>query len=46
MSIIDNDILETNKLFNLTIDQSSLPSKVVVGDHYQTSVVIVDDDGK
>ena len=45
--IIDNDDLkEDNETFNLNISTSSLPSSVTVGDPSQTTVTIVNDDGK
>ena len=46
VSIIDNDILETDKNFELVINVSSLPSSVTVGMPAQVTVTIVDDDGK
>ena len=39
-------MLEATESFNLTIDQNALPSNVIAGDIDQTSVTIVDDDGK
>ena len=44
--IINDDLLEYNEEFDLFINQSSLPFNVNVGDIYQTTVMIVDDDGK
>ena len=44
--ITDDNILEDNETFNLTINQSSLPDGVVVGDRSQVTVTIVDDDGE
>ena len=46
VSIIDNDILETDKDFELVINMLSLPSSVTVGIPAQVTVTIVDDDGK
>ena len=43
---IINDLLEYNEEFDLIINQSSLPFNVNVGSTYQTTVMIVDDDGK
>lgn len=45
ISIINDDILERNETFTLTIDQSTLPSSVTIGDTSQATVIIEDDDG-
>ena len=44
--INDDDILEGNENFILTINPSSLPSDVSVGDPDQATVTIVDNDRK
>ena len=44
--IIDDDVLEGNENFNLTISTPSPPNRVTVTNPYQASVTIVDDDGK
>jgi len=45
--LIKNDTMyEADENFTLTIDSSSLPSNVLVGDHDQATVIIVNDDGK
>ena len=44
--IINDYLLEYNEEFILNINQSSLPFNVNVGSTYQTTVMIVDDDGK
>ena len=44
--ITDNDVLEGNENFNLTINASSLPNRVTVTNPYQATVTIVDNDGK
>ena len=46
--ITNDNILESDEKFHLTIEigSSSLPSGVTVGNPYQTTVTIVDDDGK
>ena len=45
--IINNDnILESNENFTLTINPSSLPSGFTVGDPGQTTVTILNDDSK
>jgi len=46
VSIVDDNITERNATFNLSIDTSSLPNKVSVGDNGQATVTIVDNDGK
>ena len=45
VSIHDDNILEGNETFDLTINQSSLPNRVDVNDPAQATVIIVDDDG-
>ena len=42
--INDDDILEGNENFMLTIDETSLPTGVTRGDPGQATVTIVDDD--
>ena len=44
--INDDSILEDNKNFILTIDPSSLPTGITVGNPGQGIVTIVDNDGK
>ena len=45
--ITDDNILEGNENFMLTIDQSSLPTGVIRGDPSESTVTIVEDnDGK
>ena len=44
--ITDNVILETDENFMLSINSSSLPSRVTVGDLGQATVTIMDDDSK
>ena len=44
--ITDDDVLEGNENFNLTINASSLPNCVIVTNPYQATVTIVDNDGK
>ena len=44
--IIDNDVYRGNVYFSISIDASSLPSNVMIGDTNQSSVIIVDDDSK
>ena len=44
--INDNNALEGNEIFNLTINTSSLPNRVIATIPYQATVIIVDDDGK
>ena len=42
----DDNICEDDEIFNLEIDESSLPAGCVVGDPASTMVTIVDDDGE
>ena len=42
----DDDIVEMDEYFNLTIDTSSLPIGVYASDPYHTRVIIHDDDSK
>ena len=44
--ITNDDVLEQNENFNLTINTSSLPSRVFATNPYQATVTIMDDDGK
>ena len=46
VSINDDDIVEGNENFNISIDPFLLPNGVSVGDPSQTTVIIVDDDCK
>ena len=46
VSLTDDNIFERNEKFMITIDPSSLPSNVTVGDPDQVIVTIVDNDGK
>jgi len=46
ISIIDDSILEGNEIFDLTIDASLLPSRVIVVSPHKATVTIVDNDGK
>ena len=44
--VIDDDIVESDEYFNLTIKPPSLSTGVIVGDPGQTTVTIVDDDSE
>ena len=46
ISIIDDNIFEQNEVFILTINSSSLPSRVSVQPDCMAMITIVDDDGK
>ena len=46
VSLTDDNISERNEKFMITIDPSSLPNNVTVGDPDQVIVTIVDNDGK
>ena len=43
--IIDDDIFEGNESFNISVDLSSLPDRVLVQPHCVLMVTIVDNDG-
>lgn len=45
ITIINNHVLEDSKMFNLTINSSSLPFNVNAGNPDQATVIIEDDDG-
>ena len=44
--ITDDNILESDKVFNLTIDPSSLPRRVTVTDPSQAVVTIIDNESE
>ena len=46
VSLTDDDILEEHENFILTINQSSLPNGITIGDPSLTVVTIVDNDRK
>ena len=46
ISIYDDNVFEDNESFTLTINPSSLPSGVTSGNPVETTVTIVDNDGK
>ena len=46
VKIYDDNILEANETFSLTINVSSLPGCIDYAVPYQATVMIVDDDGK
>ena len=46
VSIIDDDKWEQSEIFYLTIDESSLPCNVTVGDQHKSAVTILDNDGR
>lgn len=46
IAILDDELLEDDETFNLTINPSSLPSNVIVGDPNTATVTILNDDGK
>ena len=45
VTLIDDNLLEGIEEFNLTIELSSLPGGIFPGNHIETLVVIVDNDG-
>ena len=46
IQINNDDIVEGNENFSLSINQSSLPDNVTIGNHSQITVTIFDDDCK
>ena len=46
ISITTDNLLEGNEIFYLTIDSSSLPNNVIIGDIGITTILILDDDRK
>ena len=46
VSLNDDNIMEGNELFNLSINTQSLSSSVTVGDYGQTTVTILPNDRK
>ena len=42
----DDSLVELDETFNLIIDNSSLPAGVSLGDPYQTTLTILDDDSE
>ena len=46
VTISDDNVYRGNIYFNITINPSSLPNNVMVGDTGQARVIIVDDDSK
>ena len=44
--INDDNILEENEIFYLTIDSSSLPNDITAGTPLQVPVTIINDDSK
>ena len=46
IAIIDDSVLENEESFTLTIDPSSLPSRVTAGASNSSRVTIMDDEGK
>ena len=46
VSITDDNVLEVDENFSLTIDPSSLPSNVTIDNPSQATVTVLDNDGK
>ena len=44
--IRDDNLLEQDEIFYLTIDSSSLPNDITAGSPFQATVTIIDDDCK
>ena len=46
ITITDDTLVEGKENFTLSVDQSSLPDTVSIGDHHETTVTILDNDCK
>ena len=46
VTLKDDSSKEDNETFTLCINSSSLPNSINIGDHIQTTVTILNDDGK
>ena len=46
VSLTDDNIFESNENFMITIDPSSLPNNITIGDPGRVTVIIVDNDCK
>ena len=46
VTLKDDSSKEDNETFTLNINSSSLPNSINIGDHAQTTVTILNDDGK
>ena len=46
ISINNDDIFEDNEMFSISIDSSSLPNRVTIGNHSQSTVTIIESVGK
>ena len=46
VSLTDDNIFESNENFIITIDPSSLPNNVTVGEPRRVTVIVVDNDGR
>ena len=46
VSLTDDNIFESNENFMITIDPSSLPNNVTVGEPRRVTVIVVDNDGR
>ena len=46
IGINDDNVLEDTERFSLSIRRSSLPTRVILSDPDETTVIIEDDDGK
>ena len=43
---VDDNIVETNEIYNLTITVLSLINRVIPGENETTTIILYDDDGK
>ena len=45
-TVRDDPLVEDTEYFNVTIDPSSLPSSISLGDPCEAKIIIIDDDSK
>ena len=45
LQVIDDNVVEPDEKYNLTIRVESLPNRVIIGEHGTTTITIENDDG-
>ena len=45
IQVIDDNVVEPDEKYNLTIRAESLPNRVIIGEHGTTTITIENDDG-
>ena len=46
LQVIDDNVVEPDEKYNLTIRVESLPNRVIIGEHGTTTITIENDDGQ